>query len=136
MKETGFIGDVLDSWTVHTEECPDEVLTNVFELTKYDRSVQGLVSLYTHEIPPYSFVNAKRNQKESVIAATLNMITPITKDGCVYHAEGLAYLKLGDNIVEVYRDSKDGVKHTIYTKPKQDAEIQKQAEQVAAPDGE
>ena len=113
-----FLNEVTSNWKIRVEECPDQVLVDVFKLTGAESNVQGMVSLYTHDIPPYSFFDKEGNKREAIIAATLSMITPITEDGCVYHKQGVAYIKLNANTLDYFEDTKAGVKHIIYSKPK------------------
>lgn len=114
-----FINEVRRSWTIHAEECPDDTMLSVFAINDFESDVESIVDLYTHEIAPYSFFKRNRNKKEAVTAATLNMIAPISQDNCIYHTEGIAYIKLGDSLVDYYEDTDNGIRHILYRKPEE-----------------
>ncbi len=116
--EQTFIDDVRASWYKHAEECPDSILSDVMKKIGYANSVEGLIDLYGHQIPPYSFFDSERNKREAIIAVTLAVIAPITVDGCIYHKDGFAYLRLNNQAVECFEDTSDGVKYTLYFKKK------------------
>lgn len=114
----GFLESVRESWEVHNLECPDSVFSEVSTATGVDESVEGVVNFYTHEIPEYSFFNLRRNLEEGVRAAIMAVALPSSVDNRIYHNDGICFIKLSENLVDVFEDTDDGLGRTLYLKVK------------------
>lgn len=64
----------------------------------------------------FSFINDARNKRELIYMMVKSTIIPETVDGAFHKGEGVGYIKYRDNLVEVYKDTKDGIKSTLYYK--------------------
>ena len=78
----------------------------------------GVVEFHTHKTLPYSFFDFGRNAKESLVATVTVIASPSSIDGRVYHADGTCFVKLAENVVEVFEDSENGLVRTLYVKAK------------------
>lgn len=111
-----FINTVIGSWHKHGEQCPYEILTGVSKISGYNNNVEGLVRFANHKIQDYSYFDNEQNKQEIIISTALGTIIPVTKDDQIYHKSGFAYLRINDHTVEVYEDTKDGVRYSRYFK--------------------
>ncbi len=113
-----FLESVRKSWEVHDHECPDSIFSEISSATGLDESVEGVVNFHTHEIPEYSFFNLRRNAEEGVRATTMLVALPISVDNQIYHNDGICFIKLNENLVEVFKDTDEGLGRTLYLKAK------------------
>ena len=111
-----FLESVRDSWTVQSNEDSDSIFAEISSVTGIQNTVDGVVEFYTHEILPYSFFDFSRNMKECSMATATAIAVPISIDGRVYHADGTGFVKLTENLVEVFEDSETGLVRTLYVK--------------------
>ena len=113
-----FLGTVRQTWVVQSREEPDSIFAQIAALTGVDESVEGVVTFYTFTIPEFSLVNPQRNQQAAVIAKAQAIALPISVDNRVYAGDGICFIKLTDELVEVMEDGADGLTRTLYAKPK------------------
>lgn len=111
-----FLSEVVSSWSVKLTECPDEAMTSALELVNEDVSVDGIASIMAHEVSSFSFINNARNKRETIHMMVKSTIIPETVDGAFHKGEDIAYIKYRNNLVEVYKETKDGIKSTLYYK--------------------
>ena len=111
-----FLSEVVSSWSVTFTECPDEAMTLALELVNEGNSVNGIASIMAHEVSSFSFINDARNKRELIYMMVKSTIIPETVDGAFHKGEGIAYVQYRYNVVEVYEDTKDGIKKTLYCK--------------------
>ncbi|MGI9239633.1 MAG: hypothetical protein ACR2RV_02465 [Verrucomicrobiales bacterium] len=109
-----FIRTVKESWLLHQEDSPDPIFAEISKITGLDETVGGVAKFYTHEIPEYSFVDLRKNANEAVIATTLMVSIPQSLDGQFYAGEGIGFVKLGANHVELFEDTEDGLSRSLY----------------------
>ena len=109
-----YLKKVREDWTVETQVCPDPTFAKIAALTWVKESVEGVVSLYTHKTPKFSFLNQSRNVREAVIAATTTVALPISLDSLIHTREGLAFVRLSKSRVEVFEDTEKGLRRTVY----------------------
>jgi hypothetical protein len=112
-----FLEAVKREWELRSSECPDTAFTKIVGLTGMSNDVKGVVDFFTHETPPFSGNDDRRNAKEAVIAATLTVSLPISVDNLVHTMEGLAYIKNSQTTVTVFEDTEKGLKRNVYVKP-------------------
>lgn len=111
-----FLSEVVSSWSVKLTECPDEAMTSALELVNEDVSVDGIAGIMAHEVSSFSFINNARNKRETIHMMVKSTIIPETVDGAFHKGEDIAYIKYRNNLVEVYKETKDGIKNTLYYK--------------------
>ena len=51
-----FLDSVRSSWKLQSQECPDPIFAQISSVTGLGQSVEGVVELYTHEVPAFSFL--------------------------------------------------------------------------------
>ena len=83
-----------------------------------EASVEGLVDLFTHEMAPYSFFDSRRNKREAIIGQTLVVLATISVDGKIHCMDGLACVRLTEDVIQVYEDTSSGLTSQMYWKPK------------------
>lgn len=113
-----FLESVRGSWTVHSSESPDSIFAEISSVTGIQSTVDGVVEFHTHKTLPYSFFDFGRNAKESLVATVTVIASPSSIDGRVYHAYGTCFVKLAENVVEVFEDNENGLVRTLYMKAK------------------
>ena len=130
-----FIGKVKETWSLHQQENPDPIFAEISSVTGFEENVEGVAKLYTHEIPEYSFVDLRRNAKEAVMAVTLAVAIPQSLDNQFYTSEGIGFVKLGENHLELFEDTDEGLSRSLYIN--QEAQRQNlQGGEIEAPAGE
>lgn len=117
--EQEFLDEVRNSWELKKSVYPDETLRAMCELTGFEPSIEGLVSLYTHEVPPFSIFDKEQNIKEAGRAGALSQFKPRTTDDRIYFKQGVAYMRVHADILDYYEDTDLGLRRIIYTRTKQ-----------------
>jgi hypothetical protein len=110
-----FLELVRESWDVQDHELPDSIFSKISSATGVDESVEGVVAFHTHEIPQFSFFDHRRNAKEGVKAIAMAGALPISVDDRIYFGDGVCFIKLTGNLVEVFEDTEEGLKRTCYS---------------------
>jgi hypothetical protein len=110
-----FLESVRESWDVQDRELPDSIFSEISSVTGVDESVEGVVNFHTHEIPEYSFFDHRRNAKEGVMATAMAVALPTSVDNRIYFGDGVCFIKLTGNLVEVFEDTEEGLKRTRYS---------------------
>ena len=118
-ESAALLDSVESSWQLHTNDSPDPVFAEIASVTRFENSVAGVVALYTHRVPEYSFFNRERNKRESVLATTLAIALPVSMDSRVYHKDGMAFVRIADSVIEVFEDTDKGISRRLYMKPKE-----------------
>jgi len=123
-EEERFLKEVKNSWSVLAEGPDSETLLEICEIMDFESSVEGLVQALTHGIPPFSFWDNKQNLREAGRAGALSVIEAesLSVDGRIYSGDGVAFIKVRENIIEFYRDSPQGVTCVIYGTPESNPE--------------
>ena len=106
-KDQRFLDHVQADWIVLREENFGGYLL-LCDRTGFEPTVEGLVELFTHEAPPFSYWDKAENIREVERAAALSVTEIATQDGKIYFKEGVAFIKCQDNLVEVYEDRGSG----------------------------
>jgi hypothetical protein len=69
-------------------------------------------------IPPYSFLNLERNGRETTMAMIVALAVPTSVDNRIHVAEGLAFVKITGRVVELFEDTPEGLRRTLYAQQK------------------
>jgi len=117
-KEQVFLDHVKNSWVMLGDRSPDDGLLGFCRLLGFEQTVAGLVDFCTHEIPPFSFSDKEQNIREAGRAGALSQVPSISVDKKIYYKEGVAYLRVRDDIINYYEDTEDGIKSIFYGKVK------------------
>jgi len=117
-REQEFLDEVQNSWVLRESVWPDDTLREMCELTGFEPTVEGLVSLYTYEVPPFSIFDKEQNLKEAGRAGALSAFKPRTTDDTIYFKQGVAYMRVHADILDYYEDTDLGLRRIIYTRTK------------------
>lgn len=109
-----FLKKVQENGELLSSESPDPAYARIAEVTPWDASVEGVVALFTYEIPPFSFFDERRNGREGAKAAIRIAALPISVDGFLFVGDGVAYVRVSEEIVEVYEDTEEGLCRSHY----------------------
>lgn len=112
-----FLGMVIESWNLKVDESPDSAWAAIADTIGFSSDVEGLLSFFTHEVKPYSYLDTGRNAREGAIAAALAVMAPVSTDGFLHVRDDLAFIRLADRAVLVYSNSPEGLRSRIFMKP-------------------
>ncbi len=107
--EKRFYDEAVATWKVVAQMDPHEGLAEQNEDLGFDGNVGGLVDLFTAKLPPYSFIDAKRNERSINIAGMRWMMSQIRSrkspvKPVLYYRRGLVYLLYRDDMIQAYED--------------------------------
>ena len=60
----------------------------------------------------------RRNAKEAIVATAQATALPRSVDNVIYVGDGLAFVRVSENCLEVFEDTDDGLRRTIYFRKK------------------
>ena len=109
-----FLDQVQEQWHAGLIEEPDKAMPLALEEAEFSQDVEGIVKLFTHSLPTYSFFNPASNEREGTRATIMAMILPVTMDNTIHHAQGLAYFQPRPDMVILHEDTDKGIRTTIY----------------------
>ena len=96
-------------------------LGKVMEELFYPVSVDGVVRLWSEEMPPYSWTNNQQNEVWAKRSVFRMVFSPASNADAILHDEGIMIMAT-DHRLEVYEDTADGLMYSFYYNPKPVAE--------------
>lgn len=116
--EHQFIDNVKASWNIVGQTNTNKDFEGFLKRVGHDGTVKTFVYVGSSELPGFSFFNLGRNKRVVDIVNNLDLLVDETADNTIYYKDGLVYLRMKSKgssaIIQVYEDSDDGIKSTLY----------------------